>query len=150
MAKEPLTADADKALEAGVFYPRHCIMLGLDGDQVAEALKALREAGFSEADCQRIDASRFLQDAQHNVDDAGLFASLGKSLHVRYKQLELARAGVEFIVVRAPTGQDTERVVKALKTLPVRYAIKYETLVIEDLIQFFRSTPAGTHKEHAV
>lgn len=150
MAKDNPAAHADKAEEAGVFYPRHCILIGLpDEDSIRHASDALMRSGIAASDVERIDNQRFAAQAQDNVENASWFASLGKSVHVHRKQMELAREGVQFLVIRAPESKDTERVVAALKSLPVRYAVKYETLVIEDLIQFF-ARRGDSSKELAV
>ena len=95
---------------------------------------------FEPDDITIVPAEQMRREAEANLSNPGLFASIGASLPVREKQLDLARRGCEFVLVNAPTDHAETRAKKALAQLPVRYAVKYRHLVIEDMRNQIEST----------
>lgn len=125
--------DANKFREGGIFYPTGHVVAAFDNARIADsALKALREAGFSEDHLTVIDAATMKREAGENLEDRGIL-SVGASVPVREKQLELAEAGCHFLMIYAPEDEDHERVKQSLVRVPTRYAVKYRALVIENL-----------------
>ena len=134
MSKLSEQSTGNQRSEAGMFYPTGYLVVGFDheGDATA-AHDYLSNAGFQADDLTIVPAEQMREAAEENLRKPGLFASIGASLPVREKQLELARRGCEFILVNAPSDAAEARARQALAHLPVRYAVKYRHLVIEDM-----------------
>ncbi|MEC9408719.1 MAG: hypothetical protein ABF271_15110 [Abyssibacter sp.] len=141
MSKLSEQSAGNQRMEAGMFYPTGYMVVGFDhtGDASA-AHDYLRNAGFEPDDITIVPAEQMRREAEANLSNPGLFASIGASLPVREKQLDLARRGCEFVLVNAPTDHAETRAKKALAQLPVRYAVKYRHLVIEDMRNQIEST----------
>ncbi len=67
------------------------------------------------------------------MDYASFMSVMGASLPVRRKQRELVRRSCEFVMVKAESNNEEDEVIHAMSRLPVRYAVKYRKLVIEDM-----------------
>lgn len=135
-------ADANKFMEGGVFYPTGYVVAAFPDPGAAGRVRAaLLADGFDAEAVQHVDARTMAQEAEQNLDSKGLMA-VGASVPVREKQLELARDGCDFLLIRAPENDEEARAVKALSSAPVRYAVKYKRLIIENLIpEIPSSTP---------
>lgn len=134
--------DANKFLEGGIFYPTgHVVTAFESADTAAQAREALSQAGFRNEHLLAIDADTMAREAAKNLDDKSML-SAGASVPTRQKQLELAEAGCHFLVVYAPDDEDHERALKALAGLPLKYAVKYRRLIIENLIELASTTSA--------
>lgn len=125
---------ANKFLEGGIFYPTGHVLAGFATQELAsESRDALQRAGFSGEKVLMIDAATMAREARENLASQGLL-SFGASLPTRQKQLDLAEQGVHFILVHAPGDEDHDRVIQALDGIELRYAVKYHTLIIENLV----------------
>ena len=134
---------ANNFLEGGIFYPTGHVVIGLpDSTSVDKATQALKNAGFEDQHLLGIDANTMVREATKNLAAANL--SAGSALPTRQKQLELAEEGCHFLVIYAPEDADHERAIMALSGLPVRYAVKYRRLVIENLVENIRSNTADS------
>lgn len=135
MSKLTRQQDANKNLEAGMFYPTGYIVAGFaDVPARDQAQRALQAKGFAETQLTAVSAQDMRQQAAQNLEHPSIFASMGSSLPARQKQLELAEAGCEFLLIEAPESEQERRAVQALSRGPVRYAIKYRRLIIENLL----------------
>lgn len=127
-------SEANKIMEGGVFYPTGYVVAAFPSSRDArKARDALLADGFDSDAVQHIDARSMAQEAGSNLEHRGLMA-VGASVPVREKQLELAREGCDFLLICAPEDDEEQRVIRALSTVPVRYAVKYKRLIIENLI----------------
>lgn len=127
-------SQANKFIEGGIFYPTgHVLIAVADAALAARALSALQQAGFLPPQLLAIDAGTMEREAGDNLANHGIL-SVGASLPAREMQLNLAREGCHFLLIHAPEEEDHLRAVHSLTGLPVRYAVKYRTLVIENLI----------------
>ena len=134
MSKLTNHSDSNHAREAGMFYPTAHMVIAFDHDgDAAAAHDYLKDAGFPEDDITVVPAKQMETEAARNLDNPSFMASIGASLPVREKQLELARRGCEFVMVKAESDNEEDQVIQAMSRLPVRYAVKYRKLVIEDM-----------------
>ncbi len=132
--------DMGRALEGGVFYPAGYIVAGLQSQADAERLcSVFRQAGYDEQDCWVVSPHTMLSTAETDMESSSVIAILGSSLQVRRRQIELAEEGCSFLLVYAPSEAERTRVLRVLSQVPVRYAIHYHRLTIEDLIQYLES-----------
>ncbi|NGY06848.1 hypothetical protein [Solimonas terrae] len=127
--------DANQISEAGMFYPTGYIVSGFaDRAAARKAEQSLHAQGFGDDDVQYVSAADMHKAASRNLEHPSLFASTGSSMPTRQKQLELARDGHDFVLVRAPEAGDEERALRALASAPPRYAVKYRRLIIENIL----------------
>jgi hypothetical protein len=127
-------SEANKVMEGGVFYPTGYIVAAFhSGDEARKVRDALIHDGFDAEAIQHVRAADMAREAAENLEQRGLMA-VGASVPVREKQLELARDGCDFLLVCAPEEHEEKRVVAALSRVPVRYAVKYKRLIIENLL----------------
>jgi hypothetical protein len=135
MGKLTHQADANQRSEAGMFYPTGYIVAGFESSTSArEAQRRLQQQGFGSDDVTLVAARQMAQEAEKNLESPSLFASMGSSLPVRQKQLELAQNGWDFLLIHAAQHDEEEHAVQALTGTGVRYAIKYRPLIIENLM----------------
>lgn len=127
-------AEANKFMEGGVFYPTGYVVAAFPTDADAhKARDALVADGFEPDAVQYVDAATMAREAEENLEHRGLMA-VGASVPVREMQLDLARQGCAFLLICAPQDHEEKRVVDALARAPVRYAVKYKRLIIENLV----------------
>ncbi|MGQ0619831.1 MAG: hypothetical protein ACT4QA_07935 [Panacagrimonas sp.] len=132
--------EANKFFEGGIFYPTgHVITAFPTAEDAGRAQEALGKAGFVGDHVMSIDARTMAREAGENLDSRGLL-SVGASVPTRQKQLELAQQGCHFLLIHAPEDADHERVMRTLSDTPVRYAVKYHRLVIQNLIDGIPNT----------
>jgi hypothetical protein len=124
-----------KRLEGNVFYPTGCIVIALThSEDVDELSRRLADAGFTGDQCMVTSAADVVEAASQETESPSLVASLGSSIHLRARQLELARAGCTFMQIKAPNDEAKNRALHVLASVPVRYAVHYHRLIVEDLI----------------
>lgn len=139
---------AHDAVEGGIFYPTGYIVVGVPDHQTALRLqKQLVDSGLPPEDCAVQAAAEMARAAAADLESGNLLSALGSSGHVRSKQLELAREGCDFLTIKAATDVEKDRVMAQLSRVPVRYAVLYRRLVIENLIDHIPS--ATTEREPA-
>ena len=135
--------EATRFLE-GVFYPTGHMVVGLEDQQAAEkAHEALMRAGVPEEHVTLIDAASMEREAGDSLSQVSLL-SVGASIPAREMQQDLAREGCAFLLIFAPEEQDHERIAQLLRGHPVRYAVKYRALIIENLMNSIRSSSGDT------
>jgi len=121
--------------EGGIFYPRAYIVLGLPNhDDALRLHKVFLDEGASADECILLAASAMAYAAAKDLESEGAMAFFGSIAHVRQKQLQLAQDGCHFLMVKASSEKDRNRVLGALVQVPIRYAVHYGRLVVEDLI----------------
>jgi len=126
---------ANQKSEGGMFYPTGFIVAGFpSADCAKDALQHLQDSGFGSADITLVKAEQMAREAERNLESPSLFASMGSSLQVRQKQLELAQQGWDFLLIDAGSHEAEERAVQALGGCNIGYAIKYKPLIIENIM----------------
>ncbi len=129
--------------EGGVFYPTGYIVVAFpqfeDADHVHRDFLAV---GYEENDCTLATPQAVLAAAEGDFGFFSIIGYLGSTAQVREKQQQLARQGCHFLMIYASTMTERSRVLRALSRVPVRYAVYYGHLVIEDLIDLISSATA--------
>lgn len=123
--------DDPKQREGKVFYPTHHSLLGFADRATAE--RAHRALGGG-ADCVHVSAAKVVAEATAELEHPGLLAGFGSSLGVREQQLKLAREGAEFLLVKTADEKAAHAMLDRLGDIPLRYGVRYGSLVIENLI----------------
>ncbi|MDP2820394.1 MAG: RNA-binding protein [Polaromonas sp.] len=118
----------------GVFYPTSfAVLLFPEADQAEQAAQALEAAGFASDAVMPLSPVTILHDIGKVDGDSGGMPSVGTEGHTVNKYIALARQGHHGVMVHAPTDEDTQRVLSALRHLPFTYGQKYHMLAMEDL-----------------
>jgi hypothetical protein len=118
----------------GVFYPTGWMVLMFPGEaQAREAAQRLEDRGFTEDEVLLVTPEDFRRDILGATGDDAALPSAGTEGDTVRRFSELAAQGHHALMVRAPSGEDSDRAMAALQGLPIAYGQKYRTLVIEDL-----------------
>ncbi|MDB5973548.1 MAG: hypothetical protein JWR07_308 [Nevskia sp.] len=134
---------AHDPVEGGIFYPVGYIVVGVPDHQTALRLQQqLADSGLPPKDCAVQPAAVMARAAAQDLESRTVLSAIGSSGHVRSKQLELAREGCDFLIIKAATDAEKDRVMAQLSRVPVRYAVLYRRLVIENLIDHIPSATA--------
>lgn len=122
----------EDSIDLGNFYPTHHVVLAFEQEQQArEVGGALRLAGFR--NIREIDDKHMLSASQRGLDTVDLIASMGSSQKTVELHNRLAREGCHFLMVRAPSDDDTEKLMEIIRQNPFRLAQKYHRLIIQTL-----------------
>lgn len=134
---------ASSLIEGGLFYPVGYIVAGLPEQQDArQVYQNLLKQGLPADECVLVSAAAMVEAATEDLDSGGLIAALGSTAQVREKQLQVAREGCHFLMVKVASDIAKERVLGELGQVPVRYAVLYHRLAIENLIAHIQSATA--------
>ena len=118
----------------GTFSPTGCVTAFFDSESdVRHVASLVIASGSVEIDVSVFDPPHVAKWAAESLDEAGVFSSLGYGIKILDTYKELADAGKWFIIVRAPSQVDTERVMQSMRGVPFMAAHKFHTLTIEDL-----------------
>jgi hypothetical protein len=126
---------ADHPQSFGAFKPVGHVVVALPDDlAAAQAVRALRNAGFEAEDILQYTAAEENDEMDRMLRHASDFSGFGYevSLMRRYKQL--AEQGASWLIVYAPDDERAARVADTVKAQGALMAEKYHRLVIEDLI----------------
>jgi hypothetical protein len=133
----------------GMFYPRHYILVGFEGQARAqEAERELLQQGFTSEEV-RSASGEFVVNELESVEDANFLDRLkiwvsrfvGTEAGYIDDDLELARGGGAFLFVYAPTDDDCRRAMALLEPLHPVFARRYLPMAIERLIYPARVQP---------
>jgi hypothetical protein len=132
---KPFVLDPKMLTLQGVFYPTgHAVLLFPDADSAEQAGRKLQEAGFPEESLTLLTPETILRDIAQLADPSEeIMPSVGTEGETVNKYAALARDGHHGVMVKAPSDTDTERLMSALKDIPLSYGQKYHMLAIEDL-----------------
>ncbi len=119
----------------GVFYPTGHVLLMLPGREEAEqAARRITEAGITGDDVSLLPPETILGPIVQTVGAADdPFPSPGSEAEMVRQMGKLAGQGHWGLLVHAPRTPDAEKVMRAVRELPVAMAERYRQLVIEDL-----------------
>ena len=131
----PFHIDSDMKTLRGVFYPTGWMVLMLAGEQQARDAARLLEQNGVGGDAIMLmtpeDVHRELVGAEGDDD---MLPSAGTEGDTVRNITDLAAQGHHALMVHAPHQEDSDRVMAALKGVPIAYGQKYRKLVIEDLV----------------
>ena len=119
----------------GVFYPTgYAFIVFPQAEQAEQAARELETAGFDSQAIMLLTPEIVLREIG-KVDGKSDLAlpPVGTESATIHKYLDLAREGHHALMVHAPSDEDAERVMSAVRHLPFSYAQKYHLLAIEDL-----------------
>ncbi len=118
----------------GVFKPVGHVVVSLKPDADVEATaSALRGAGFD--DVVVYSPEEMVRQADLDIQNAGVLASIGQELNLVKQHRALAEQGESFIVVGAPSDEAAQRVADICASHGATRAQKYGRLIIEELIE---------------
>jgi len=134
---------ASSLIEGGLFYPVGYIVAGLPDQQDARLVyQSLLAHGLPQDECVLVSATAMVEAAAEDLDSGGVIAAFGSTAQVREKQLQVAQEGCHFLMVKVACDADKDLVLKELTRVPVRYAVQYHRLAIENLIAHIPSATA--------
>ena len=120
---------------SGILNPLGHIVLAFANDSVgAEAVTALRAAGFAAEDILAYTASEATPRLRERVESASQAAGFGYEITLMRRYLALAEEGCGWIIVYAPDGAAADRVTEVARRLGAKCAVRYHRLANEDLI----------------
>ena len=132
VTEKSLQAQQEDGADLGNFYPTHHVLLAFEKKpQADEARDALSSAGFSEI--REISDRQMVEASQRGLDTASLIAAMGSSLKMVELHNKLAKEGCHFLLVKAQSDEDTEKLMTVVRQNPFRLAQKYKRLVIQTL-----------------
>ncbi len=126
----------DKPEAFGVFKPVGHVIVAFANAGNADAARAqLQQEGFTSEDIRPYTPEQMKNQADTDIENAGLLAGLGQELNLVKAHRELAARGYSFLVVNAPKDDATERVAGIARRFHAARAQKYGRLIIEELIE---------------
>lgn len=119
----------------GVFYPTgYAFVMFPDAKNAEEAAQKIEQAGFSDQHVMLLTPSVILREIGRIDGESSVeLPSVGTEGATVHKYINLAREGHHALMVRAPSDDDSERLMSVLREFPFSYAQKYHMLAIEDL-----------------
>lgn len=119
----------------GKFYPTGHMVLLFPGEQAArDAAKLLEQDGFDGDAIALLTPADFRTILGESKDD-GILPSAGTEGDTARRFNELAEQGHHGLLVHAPHGKQSDRVMELLAHSGISYGQKYNRLVIEDLVE---------------
>ena len=119
----------------GVFYPTgYAFVMFPDAESVEHVAQKIEQAGFSDQDVMLLTPSVILREIGKIDGESSIeLPSVGTEGATVSKYINLAREGHHALMVKAPSDDDSERLMSVVRELPFSYAQKYHMLAIEDL-----------------
>lgn len=126
----------DRPAAYGVFKPvGHVIVAFPHDSDLQAALTALVRGGTPPADIAAYTPEQMRQQADIDIEQAGVLAGIGQELNLVKAHRELALQGHSFLVVKAPNDDDANRVAEVAQRFHAARAQRYGHLMIEELIE---------------
>jgi hypothetical protein len=104
-------------------------------DDARAAIPELRSVGFADTDVRYYSPAQMKAQADADIRNAGILASIGQELNLVKAHRDLAEAGHAFLAVRAPAEEQARRVAAIALHHGADRAQKYGRLIIEELIE---------------
>lgn len=119
----------------GVFKPVGHVVVSFPSEQDLQgAAQALRESGFGDDRVTRYTPGEMTRQAEHDIEHAGLLASVGQDLNLVKAHQMLAQQGYHFLVVEAPDEAQARGVAERVKPFHAERAQRYGRFIVEELI----------------
>jgi hypothetical protein len=118
----------------GVFYPTgYLVLMFPSKDAATAAANKLHEDGVNHEDVLLVTPEDFRRDILDATGDDAALPSAGTEGDTVRRFAELAQEGHHALMIHAPSGDASDRVMQALQGADISYGQKYRTLVIEDV-----------------
>jgi hypothetical protein len=118
-----------------ILNPVDHVVLAFENDAVtAEAVAALRDGGFADADILAYTAAEATPRLQERVRAASGAAGFGYEIVLMRRYLSYAEQGSGWLIVYAPDEAAVARVVDVARRFHAKCAVRYHRLANEDLI----------------
>ena len=119
----------------GILNPVGHVILAFKDDAVAaQAVSALRAAGFAEDEVLSYTASEATPRLRERVATASQAAGFGYEITLMRRYLTLAEEGCGWIIVHAADDVATARITEIARRFDAKCAVRYHRLANEDLI----------------
>lgn len=127
--------DSHMVTVRGVFYPTgHVLLMLPDKDAAEKAAQAIQKSGTPEHELSLLSPDIILGPVARTIGESDMpLPSPGFEGQMVRQLMERARQGEWGVLVNTPHGADSDRVMQAVKGMPVSLAERYRQLVIEDL-----------------
>jgi hypothetical protein len=125
----------DISKTTGILNPvGHVVVALKDDEAAAQAVDALRGAGFGADDVLAYLASEATPRLRERVRTASQAAGFGYAITLMRRYLAYAEEGAGWLIVYAPDDAAVERVVQVCKRVGALCAVRYHRLASEDLL----------------
>lgn len=126
---------ADRPQSLGTYNPVGHVLLALPSEALAQdARQALLDAGFDDEDVLLYSADEEREQMDAMLPRASQLAGFGYEVTLMRRYQQLACEGCGWLLVYAPDGAHTARVLEVAQRFGARSAVKYHWLVVEDLL----------------
>lgn len=125
---------SDPPRHFGVFKPvGHTVLSFPTGAALEMAAAMLAREGFAPSLLVRYSPQEMQTQSEHDLESAGVLASVGQDLNIVKAYRTLAERGHSFLVVEAPDGAQSDRLTTLAPTMGATSAQRYGLFIIEDL-----------------
>ena len=132
---KPFVLEPKMLTMSGVFYPTgYMFVMFPSEDEARKAGHALLEDGSTGEEISLLSPAVIHDQIGQTIGYGGTgMPSAGTEADTVRQFADLAAKGHHALMIRAPSGAETQRVMAALRGSNISYAQKYRRLVIEDL-----------------
>jgi hypothetical protein len=118
-----------------VFYPTGYAVVAFRRAEDAAAVRdALRAAGYADAELSVVSGEEVARGGSAELDGAGVLPRIfGGETELVARRIELAREGHTFLIARAESDAETERLMTVVRGYPYAVARKYDRLTVTEL-----------------
>jgi hypothetical protein len=125
---------AEMPTSFGVFSPTGHIMIAFESDVVArKARQTLIDGGISPDRITYYGGAEALSQIEGSRESDNKIFQLGQEEEKVKRYTELAKQGAGFVVVYAPSDDETKNVMDLVRPLKPKFAEKYNLLTLEEL-----------------
>lgn len=119
----------------GVFYPTgYAVVAFQRADDAAAVRDALLAAGYADAEVGIAPGEEVARAAAAGLEGTGILPRLfGGEVEFVEQHIALAREGHTFLIVRAASDAETERLMAVVRRYPYAVAHKYDRLTVTEL-----------------
>jgi hypothetical protein len=132
---KPFILDNDMLTMGGVFYPTGYMFIMFPSREGAEkAVQALQDGGIAGDTISLLTPEVIQEKVARTVGNADIpLPSAGTEGDTVRRYAELAGKGHHALMVHAPSGGESDRIMDLLQGHEISYAQKYRKLVIQDM-----------------
>ncbi len=125
---------AEMPTSFGVFSPTGHIMIALESEVVArKARQTLIDGGISADKITYYGSAEALSQIEGSRESDNKIFQLGQEEEKVKRYTELAKQGCGFVVIYAPSDDETKNVMEIVRPLKPKFAEKYNLLTLEEL-----------------
>ena len=104
-----------------------------EGADALRVRKDLLTGGYDARDVLHFEPQVAAHSLRGSLEQSGLLAEIGTSNETLRRQLALAETGCHFLLVHAPSREESDRAMNVVRRVPYRLAQKYHRFAIQDL-----------------